>query len=69
MFQDYDEEIINRKEFEDQKMSYFGYGFRKTARAHVRLIVPGNGKIRVNRRKFGEYFRNYNLRMIALVPL
>jgi len=45
-----------------------GTGRRKTSVARVRLR-PGQGKIEVNRRALGEYFRNERQRREVLAPL
>ena len=50
------------------KVQYWGTGRRKKAVARVRL-VPGDGKIIINDRKFEEYFPNKTSRLIVEQPL
>ena len=47
---------------------YYGTGRRKCSVARV-FMRPGSGKIRVNRRKFEEYFSRETLCMIVEQPL
>ncbi|MBC8588161.1 30S ribosomal protein S9 [Tissierellaceae bacterium BX21] len=47
---------------------YAGTGRRKTSVARVRLI-PGNGKMTINKRDIEEYFDYETLRVIAREPL
>ncbi|QQS42446.1 MAG: 30S ribosomal protein S9 [Acidobacteriota bacterium] len=47
---------------------YYGTGRRKTSVARV-YLRPGKGEIKVNRRKFDDYFPNEALRMIIRQPL
>lgn len=47
---------------------YMGTGRRKTSVARVRL-VPGNGKITINKKDIGDYFNYETLRTIAREPL
>ncbi len=47
---------------------YMGTGRRKTSVARVRL-VPGNGKITINKKDIGDYFNYETLRTIAQEPL
>jgi small subunit ribosomal protein S9 len=47
---------------------YWGTGRRKTSVARVR-IRPGEGKLRINRRKLEEYFRTEQDRMAVMAPL
>ena len=47
---------------------YYGTGRRKCSVARV-FLRPGSGKIRVNRRKFEEYFSRETLCMIVKQPL
>ena len=47
---------------------YWGTGRRKTSIARVRL-VPGNGKITINKQDIEEYFDYETLRTIAREPL
>ncbi len=49
-------------------IQYRGTGRRKTSVARVRLI-PGNGKITVNKRPMDEYFNYETLRVLAKEPL
>jgi small subunit ribosomal protein S9 len=49
-------------------LQYWGTGRRKEAVARVRL-VPGNGRIVVNRRPLEEYFPLYSLQQMVRVPL
>lgn len=50
------------------KVQYWGTGRRKTAVARVRLL-PGDGNIIVNGRKFEEFFPNKTRRLIVMQPL
>lgn len=50
------------------KVQYGGTGRRKTSVARVRL-VPGEGKVIVNKRPLAEYFGKKTLEMIAKQPL
>ena len=50
------------------KVQYMATGRRKKSIARVRL-VPGNGKVVINKRDIGEYFGLETLRMIANQPL
>jgi small subunit ribosomal protein S9 len=50
------------------KVQYFGTGRRKTSVARVRL-VPGDGKVIINRRSSEEYFGLETLRVIVNQPL
>ncbi len=50
------------------QVQYYGTGRRKNAVARVRL-VPGNGKIIINRRPMEEYFGKKTLEMIIKQPL
>ncbi len=47
---------------------YWGTGRRKTSVARVRLI-PGNGKITVNKKDINDYFNYETLRTIVKEPL
>ena len=47
---------------------YYGTGRRKSSVARVRL-VPGTGKITVNKRELGEYFGRQTLELIVKQPL
>ncbi|NLY45204.1 MAG: 30S ribosomal protein S9 [Tissierella sp.] len=47
---------------------YWGTGRRKTSIARVRL-VPGNGKVTINKQDIEEYFDYETLRTIAREPL
>ncbi len=47
---------------------YYGTGRRKSSVARVRL-VPGTGKILVNKRELGEYFGRQTLELIVKQPL
>jgi small subunit ribosomal protein S9 len=49
------------------QVQYIGTGRRKNAVARVRLM-PGNGKITVNKRKVGEYIPYANFRLIINQP-
>lgn len=51
----------------DQTPTYAGTGRRKTATAQVRL-VPGAGKITVNKRSFEDYFVTDTQRGVVLQP-
>ncbi|MDS1030453.1 30S ribosomal protein S9 [Bacillota bacterium LX-D] len=50
------------------QVQYYGTGRRKNAVASVRL-VPGDGKIMINRRPLDEYFGKKTLEMIVKQPL
>lgn len=50
------------------KTQYLGTGRRKSSVARVRL-VPGSGKILVNKRDLDEYFGYETLKMIVRAPL
>lgn len=47
---------------------YYGTGRRKSSVARVRL-VPGTGKITINKRELGEYFGRQTLELIVRQPL
>ncbi len=47
---------------------YYGTGRRKSSVARVRL-VPGTGKITVNKRELNEYFGRQTLELIVRQPL
>ena len=47
---------------------YMGTGRRKTSIARVRL-VPGNGKVTINKRDIDEFFNYETLKVIAKEPL
>ena len=49
-------------------VQYLGTGRRKTAVARVRLL-PGEGKILVNKRELDDYFGLETLKMIVNAPL
>ncbi|MBO5059356.1 MAG: 30S ribosomal protein S9 [Clostridia bacterium] len=50
------------------KEQYYGTGRRKSSVARVRL-VPGNGKITINKRDIDEYFGLDTLKVIVRQPL
>ena len=50
------------------KEQYMGTGRRKSSVARVRL-VPGNGKITINKRDIDEYFGLETLKLIVRQPL
>lgn len=50
-----------------EKLQYQGTGRRKNAVARVRLI-PGEGKVTINKRDLSEYFGKKTLEMIAQQP-
>ena len=50
------------------KVQYYGTGRRKSAVARVRL-VPGSGKITINKRDFVEYIPSPAVRLDVLQPL
>ncbi len=50
------------------KEQYLGTGRRKSSVARVRL-VPGNGKITINKRDIDEYFGLETLKLIVRQPL
>ena len=52
----------------DAGLSHYGTGRRKSSTARVTL-VPGNGKITVNKRSLDEYFGRETARMIVRQPL
>ena len=47
---------------------YYGTGRRKSSVARV-YLVPGNGKITINKRDIDEYFGLETLKLIVLQPL
>lgn len=49
-------------------IQYRGTGRRKTSVAQVRLI-PGEGKVLINKRPLNEYFGKKTLEMVAKQPL
>jgi small subunit ribosomal protein S9 len=49
-------------------VEYYGTGKRKSSTARVRLL-PGEGKVTVNRRDLGDYFKNETQRTIVRYPL
>ncbi|MDR1205859.1 MAG: 30S ribosomal protein S9 [Peptococcaceae bacterium] len=51
-----------------ERVQYQGTGRRKTSVARVRLI-PGEGKVIVNKRPLNEYFGKKTLEMIVRQPL
>lgn len=50
------------------KVQYFGTGRRKKAIARV-ILVPGTGKVVINKREMEEYFNFETLRVKAIEPL
>ncbi|MDD2220624.1 MAG: 30S ribosomal protein S9 [Clostridia bacterium] len=50
------------------QLKYYGTGRRKNAIAKV-WLVPGNGKVTVNKRALDEYFGQKTLEMIVCQPL
>ena len=50
------------------KVQYYGTGRRKSSVARVRL-VPGNGKITINKRDIDDYFGLDTLKVIVRQPL
>lgn len=50
------------------KVQYYGTGRRKNAVARVRL-VPGDGKITINKRDIDDYFGMETLKLIVRQPL
>lgn len=50
------------------KVQYFGTGRRKTAVARV-ILVPGTGKVVINKREMDEYFDYETLRVKAMEPM
>ncbi len=50
------------------QVQYWGTGRRKSSVARVRL-VPGNGKITINKRDMDEYFGYETLKVIVRQPL
>ncbi|MDP3790822.1 MAG: 30S ribosomal protein S9 [Candidatus Omnitrophota bacterium] len=51
-----------------EKVQYFATGRRKEATARVRMI-PGSGKMTVNKRPFNDYFIRESHRLIIMQPL
>ena len=49
-------------------VEYYGTGKRKSSTARVRLL-PGDGKVTVNKRDLGDYFKNETQRTIVRYPL
>ena len=52
----------------DEKEVYIAVGRRKSASARVRLI-PGTGKVTINKREFNDYFPLEQVRGYAVKPL
>lgn len=50
------------------EVQYYGTGRRKTSVARVRL-VPGNGRILINKKELNEYFGRQTLELIVKQPL
>lgn len=51
-----------------EKVQYYGTGRRKSAVARVRLI-PGEGKITINKRDMDDYFGLETLKVVVRQPL
>ena len=51
-----------------EKIQYFATGRRKESVARIR-ILPGSGKITVNKRSFNDYFTRESHRLIIMQPL
>jgi small subunit ribosomal protein S9 len=51
-----------------ERVQYYGTGRRKTSVARVRL-VPGEGKVTINKRDIDNYFGLETLKLIARQPL
>jgi small subunit ribosomal protein S9 len=51
-----------------ERVQYYGTGRRKTSIARVRL-VPGEGKVTINKRDIDNYFGLETLKVIAKQPL
>jgi len=49
-------------------VEYYGTGKRKSSTARVRLL-PGEGKVMVNKRDLSDYFKNETQRTIVRYPL
>jgi len=49
-------------------VEYYGTGKRKSSTARVRLL-PGEGKVTVNKRDLSDYFKNETQRTIVRFPL
>jgi len=49
-------------------IEYYGTGKRKSSTARVRLL-PGDGKVTVNKRDLSDYFRNETQRTVVRYPL
>jgi small subunit ribosomal protein S9 len=49
-------------------VEYYGTGKRKSSTARVRLL-PGEGKVTVNKRDLSDYFKNETQRTIVRYPL
>ena len=49
-------------------LQFWGTGRRKRAIARVR-VMPGSGEIRINRRRFDDYFQLAQHRMVVVEPL
>lgn len=50
------------------KINYLGTGRRKSSIARVRLL-PGNGKIIINKRELAAYFGLETMKMVVVSPL
>lgn len=51
-----------------EQVTYYATGKRKGSIARVRL-VPGKGEIKINDRKFEEYFKRDAIKMMIVEPL
>ena len=49
-------------------IEYYGTGKRKSSTARVRLL-PGDGKVTVNKRDLSDYFKNETQRTVVRYPL
>jgi len=49
-------------------VEYYGTGKRKSSTARVRLL-PGEGKVMINKRDMSDYFKNETQRTIVRYPL
>lgn len=52
-----------------EKVQYIATGRRKESIARVRVVMPGEGKIMVNKRPFNDYFPRESHRLIIMQPV
>lgn len=52
-----------------EKVQYIATGRRKESIARVRVVMPGEGKIIINKRPFNDYFPRESHRLIIMQPV